>query len=52
MISAKQARKQSEQYFKSEFDKEIEMIEQKILYAITQGENCVCIEPAISTSAK
>lgn len=52
MISAKQARKQSEQYFQSELDKEIEMIEQKILYAITQGKNCVYIESAISTSTK
>lgn len=52
MISAKQARKQSEQYSKSELDKEIEMIEQKILYATIQGKNYVYIEPAISTSAK
>ena len=52
MISAKQARKQSEQYSKSELDKEIEMIEQKILYATTQGKNYIYIEPAISTSAK
>lgn len=52
MVSAKQARKQSEQYFQSELDKEIEMIEQKILYATTQGKNCVYIESAISTSTK
>ena len=52
MISANQAREQSEHYFESKLDKEIEMIEQKILYATTQGKNCVYIEPAISTSAK
>ena len=52
MISAKQAREQSEHYFESKLDKEIEIIEQKILYATTQGKNCVYIEPAISTSAK
>ena len=52
MISANQAREQSEHYFESKLDKEIEMIEQKILYATTQGKNYVYIEPAISTSAK
>ena len=52
MISAKEARKQSEQYFKSELDKEIEMIEQKILYATTQGKNCVTIESGISTNTE
>lgn len=51
MISAKEARKQSEQYFKSELDKKIEMIEQKILYATTQGKNCVTIKFDISANA-
>lgn len=52
VISAKQARKQSEQYFQSELDKEIEMIEQKILNEITQGKCHVNFSPAISTNAK
>ena len=52
MISANQAREQSEHYFESKLDKEIEIIEQKILYATTQGKNCVYIEPGISTNAK
>ena len=52
MISAKQAREQSEHYAEIKLDKEIEIIEQKIFYATIQGKNCIYIEPAISTSAK
>lgn len=52
MISAKEARKQSEQNFKSRLDEEIEMIEQKILNEITQGKCHVNFAPAISTDAK
>lgn len=52
MISAEEARKQSEQNINSQIIKEIESIEQKILGATTKGENHVYIEPVISTGAK
>lgn len=52
MISAKEAREQSEQNINSQITKEIKSIEQKILDATTKGENHVYIEPAISTGAK
>ena len=52
MISAKEAREQSEQNINSQITKEIESIEQKILDATTKGENHVYIEPVISTGAK
>lgn len=52
MISAKEAKEQSEQNFRSKLNKEIEMIEQKILNATIQGQDCVCIGSAISAGAK
>lgn len=52
IISAKEARERFEQYCQSELDKEIETIEQKILYAVAQGKNYVTIESGISTSAE
>lgn len=52
MISANQAREQSEQYLKSKLDKEIEMIEQKIMRAVSCGENYIKIEYSISENAE
>lgn len=52
MISANQAREQSEHYFESKLDKEIEMIEQKIMHAVSCGKNYIKIEYSISENAE
>ena len=52
MISAKEAREQSEQYLKSKLDKKIEMIEQKRIRAVSCGKKYIKIEYSISENAE
>ena len=52
MISANQAREQSEHYFESKLDTEIEMIEQKIMHAVSCGNYYIKIEYSISENAE
>lgn len=51
MISAKEAKKQSNNNYKSKLDEELEMIEQAILNASIKGKYCVKIFPSVSTKA-
>lgn len=52
MISAKKAREYTKQHIKSDIEKEMEDIEQKILWATMQGNNFVSITPPISDQAE